>query len=63
MSFKSARKEAGLTQKEAAAALGVHQSAVALWETGKNGPTVAKLRDMAKLYGCTVDELLSEDTK
>jgi hypothetical protein len=29
-------------------------------ETGANAPSTKKLPDIAKLYGCTVDELLKE---
>ena len=52
MSFAAARKSTGLSQAEAARELGVDQSAVCLWETGKT---------LATLYGCSVDELLRED--
>lgn len=62
MSFLAQREQAGLTQKETADALGVDQSAVSLWENGKNYPRAAQLVKLAALYGCTVDELLKEDT-
>lgn len=61
MSFKRCRRIADLTQREAAAALGLHQSAVAMWETGKTAPRAALLPKVAELYGCTVDELLAPD--
>lgn len=59
MSFASARKRAKLTQVEVARAIGVDQSSVCLWETGKTMPRAAILSKLAALYGCTVDELLS----
>lgn len=61
MSFKAQRKKAGLTQAEAANALRVSDAAVAQWETGETMPTAKRLPEIAKLYGCTVDELLKED--
>lgn len=61
MSFSSAREKAGMTQTEAAKALGVNQSAVSLWESCKTQPRSAQLPKIAKLYGVTVDELLRED--
>ena len=51
----------GLTQKEVAEHVGVDQSAVSFWETGKNSPRAAILIKLSKLYNCTVDELLKED--
>jgi transcriptional regulator with XRE-family HTH domain len=61
MSFKRCRLVAGLTQKQAADALGVDQSAVSLWDRGITRPRAALLPKVAKLYGCTVDELLAPD--
>lgn len=61
--FLSARKKAGLTQREVAAAVGVNQAAVSFWETGAFSPRAAVLLRVAKLYGCTVDELLTADRK
>lgn len=61
MSFKEQRKKAGLTQMEAAKALGVTDAAVNQWETGKTMPAAKRLADVAKLYNCTIDELLKEE--
>ena len=36
MGFKNAREKCGMTQNEAAKALGTDQSAVCLWENRKN---------------------------
>ncbi len=35
---------------------------VSMWETGKTRPRAALLTKLEKLYCCTVDELLAEDT-
>ena len=61
MSFLSARKNTGLTQKEVADQIGVDQTAVSFWENGKTLPRASLLSKIASLYGVTVDELLSDD--
>ena len=63
MGFYSAREKSGLTQAEVARVFSIDQSAVSQWETGKTAPRVSLLPKLAKLYGCTVDELLSSDNK
>lgn len=61
MSFSSARHKCGLTQAQVGEKFNLHQSTVHLWEIGKTRPRAALLPKIAKLYGCTVDELLAED--
>lgn len=61
MSFASCRKKTGLTQMQVAKELGVTDAAVCQWERGDTMPTAKRLTEIAKLYGCTVDELLKED--
>lgn len=61
MSFLSARKKAGLTQAEVAENLKIAPAAVCQWEKGKTTPETNRLLDIAKLYNCTVDELLKPD--
>lgn len=63
MSFLSARRKAGLTQAAVAEHLDVSAASVCLWETGKTMPDARKLPVIAKLYGCTVDELLADEEK
>lgn len=55
--FAAARINAGLSQTEAARRIGVDQSTVSYWESGKKMPRASKLARLADLYGCTVDEL------
>ena len=62
MSFKKAREKSGLTQQDLATTLGVDQSAVCLWETGKTQPRAKLLPRIAEIFKCTVDDLLSPDT-
>lgn len=58
MSLKSCRIRAGLLQKDVAKEIGVDASNVSLWETGRTFPRPPKLKMLAALYGCTVDDLL-----
>ena len=52
------RRERGLTQEQAAAALGVTAAAVSKWETDAACPDVAMLAPLARLLKVTVDDLL-----
>lgn len=61
MSFISARKKTGLSQTTVGEKLGVAAAAVSQWETGTTFPNPRRLPEIAKLYGCSVDELLAED--
>ncbi len=54
------RKAAKLTQKEFAERLNTTRSTVAMWETGKSQPRADKLAEIAKLLGCTIDQLFDE---
>lgn len=51
------RKQAGLTQKQLAEAVGVDQSAVARWESGENNPTAARIMQIADVLGCNPGDL------
>lgn len=61
MNIKKLRIAAGLTQVQFAKKLNVDQSTVSLWESGKSKPQRKLHKKMAKLLGCTVDELLKEE--
>ena len=61
VNIKEAREKAGLTQQDLANELGVGQSAVAMWETQKSLPRTDKLPALAKILGCTIDELLKKE--
>ena len=61
MSFLSARKKSGLSQVAAGERLSVAAAAMCQWETGKTYPDPRRLPEIAKLYGCTVDELLADE--
>lgn len=63
MTLQQIRKRVGVSQKELADQLGVFQSAVSQWETGKAIPRGATLLRLAEILGCTVDELLKGEGK
>lgn len=48
------------SQSEAAKALGVQPSAVSKWERGLSKPRIEKLPAIAKLYDCSVNDLLKD---
>ena len=55
------RKRKGLTQEELAEALYVSRTAVSKWESGRGYPNIDSLKEIAKYFAVTVDELLSSD--
>lgn len=57
INVKKYRNKAGITQKRLAELLGVGQSTVAMWEAGENLPCAGKLPKLAKILGCSVDDL------
>ena len=52
------RKQAGLTQEQVGAIVGVSPKAVSKWENGRAKPTTDALRKISSLYGITVEKLL-----
>jgi transcriptional regulator with XRE-family HTH domain len=56
----SLRKEKNITQMEMADAMGVSYQAVSNWERGNSMPDISKLPELAKLLGCSIDELLTD---
>lgn len=59
--FEICRRRAGLTQVQAAAAIGVAQGTISMWETGQTHPTGEKLPKVAEVYNSTIDELFEEE--
>ena len=54
------RKNAGLSQTELADQLGVTNKAVSKWKNGKSKPTTQTLRNLADLFGISVETLLKK---
>ena len=55
------RKREGMTQEELASKLYVSRTAISKWESGRGYPNIESLKAISKLFGVTVDELLSSD--
>ena len=55
------RKNKGLTQEELAEALYVSRTAISKWESGRGYPSIDSLKEIAKFFSVTIDELLSSN--
>ena len=58
--IKDLRIKLGMNQEQFAEIFNVTQGTVSQWETGLNKPRIDLLPKIARLLGCTVDELLKE---
>lgn len=50
-----------MTQVEAAIAIGVTQGTISLWENGVTYPVGERIRTVAEVYGCRIDDLFEEE--
>ena len=57
--IRELRKKRGISQEALAMAMGVRQSTVSRWDSGKM-PHASKLPLLAQTLHCTVDELLAD---
>lgn len=55
------RNENKWTQEQLAEKLYVSRTAISKWESGKGYPNIDSLKDIAKLFNKTIDELLSSE--
>lgn len=55
--IRKLRKAKGLTQTELAEKLGTTQFVITNYERGRNNPTAARMPEIAKALGVTVEEL------
>ena len=55
------RNQNNWTQEQLAEKLYVSRTAVSKWESGKGYPNIDSLKDIAKLFNKTIDELLSSE--
>ena len=58
--LKYLRKEANLTQEQLAEKLNVSRQAVTKWESGQSLPDIQNLKEMADMFGVTMDALVGE---
>ena len=59
--FKKCRQDSGLSQKEVAKRLDIHQSNVSDWENNVSRPEYEKLVELARIYGVSIYDLLGID--
>ena len=57
--IKQLRENANLTQQQLSENLNVDRSTIAKWETGEAMPRADKLPELAKIFGCSIDDLYS----
>ncbi len=57
--IKSLRKENSLTQREVAERLNVSEKTISKWETGNGMPEISLMMPLCKLFGISINELLS----
>lgn len=60
MTLRERRIAAGMTQEQLAKKLDVDQASVSNWENDKSRPVSKSLKKLARLYKCTVAELMEE---
>ena len=59
--LKKLRTEKNLTQDELADKIFFTRTAISKWETDNGYPSIESLKQLAKLFGTSVDELISEE--
>lgn len=59
--IRALREQQKLTQAELAHKLMVSQQAVAKWENGEALPSTGKLPELARILGCTIDDLFRKE--
>lgn len=59
--LKELRERAGFSQAVLAKKVGVAQSTVGMWESGRNKPENSKLEALATLFNVSTDYLLGRD--
>ena len=55
------RRQKGLTQEELAEVIYVSRTAVSKWESGRGYPNIDSLKNIARFFGVTVDDLISSE--
>lgn len=58
ITFKAARINSGLTQKELAEKLNVVNTTLSAWESGKREPSASQLKEFAKITNVSMDDII-----
>ena len=61
LNIRKIRKRKKISQESIAALIGVTQGAVSQWESGNTMPTAQNIIDLARILGCTTDDILITD--
>ena len=61
--IRELRKQRHMTMKELGRIIGVAESTISLYETGKREPDLETLTKIADVFGVTTDELLGRTTE
>ena len=56
------RKKNNMTQEELALEVNVTRQTISNWELGSTKPDVEQLKELSRLYGISIDELVGNDT-
>ena len=57
MKFKELMKKKGITQERLAGELGVHQTLISQWNSGKCKPNIIQTAATAKILGVSMEEI------
>lgn len=57
LTMRQARQLAGMSQKEAAKAFGVHYQTLAKWEADSSKMRMDKIREISRIYGVEPDQI------
>ena len=60
LGLKVMRIKRQMSQEDLAGLMGVNQTTVSLWEQGKSSPSLLKLKRLAEILNCTVNDLIEE---
>lgn len=58
ISLKAARVNAGFTQEEAAKRIGVSETIICKWETGKCAPTAKRIPKILEVYNIKYEDVI-----
>lgn len=61
LNIRKIRERKKISQESIAALIGVTQGAVSQWESGNTMPTAQNIIDLARILGCTTDDILITD--
>lgn len=63
MNLRKLRKKKRLTMKQLGEIVGVTESAIGMYETGKRKPSYEMLLRLSEALGCTVDDIVRDNEK